>query len=293
MGFTMQGTGSGGWRMKLIRLMGTVAALGWALSPGVAVAADAGPGAAEIAAKAFAVNGGEDSRSRLTFTFHKADGSERKLAYVMAWKNYPPGGDVSAKAIFFSEFPPDDKGKAYMIWLAADRGHQDDEWMYLPELRMVRKITHDRSHRHQDKEDDFARSLLVQVNLVPREPDLDNQSRLADEVVDGHSDYVIDSVPKQPSAAYPYLKTRRWISRDDFLTERIDYYSEGGEVKLRQLIKWQKIGDAWVWKQVLGFKPQSEERTVLDVSDVRVNNHFQDELFSARSMRLGKDSLDQ
>lgn len=253
-------------------------------------AAHAGLSAAEIAVRAFGVNGGQDSRSRLSFTFHKADGSERRLVYSMAWKHYA-SGEISDKAIFFSDFPPDDRGKAYMIWMAADRSRQDDEWMYLPELRMVRKITHDQSHRHKDEDDSFADSLLAQVNLVPRNPQLDNQTLVGEDTVNGHPDYLIDSVPKAASPGYPYQKTRRWISKDNFLTERIDYFNESGSLKLSQRISWQRVGDTWVWGRVTGSRPGSRERTVLEVSDVKVDSGLGDQLFSARSMRLGKDSL--
>jgi len=265
-----------------------------ALALAVALAAPAvcaGPTAAEIATNAFQVNGGDDTISRLTFAFQQPDGSERRLIYTMAWKHYVTG-PVSDKAIFFNEFPPDDSGKSYMIWLSADRSRQDDEWMYLPELRMVRKITHDQSHLHKDQEDDFAHSLLTQVNLVPRNSDLDCHRLLGEEPVNGHADYVIESVPKEPSSGYPYQKTRRWITKDNFLTERIDYYNEQGVFKLSQKITWQRVGDAWVWEQVVGSRPDAGGRTVLDVSGVKVNNHLADELFSARTMRLGKDSLE-
>lgn len=249
--------------------------------------------AGEVMAKAYVVSGGDDSVSRLTFTFHKADGKEKKLVYTMAWKKYGPQDEIRDKVIFFSEYPPDDNGKSYMIWVAADRRKQDDEWMYLPELRMVRKVTHDLSRRHDDKQDDFSHSLLTQVNLMPRDPDLDTHILLQDDQWDGHADYVVESVPKQANKTYPYAKTRRWISKDNFLTERIDYYNESGEVEMRQTTRWKKIGNAWVWEQVAGENPPSSERTVLDISDIRINNHLRDEVFSKRTMRLGKDSLTQ
>jgi hypothetical protein len=251
------------------------------------------PTAAEIVTKSYEINGGEDSISRLTFTFSKADGTEKKLVYTMAWKKYPSDNDVHDKVIFFSEYPPDDNGKSYMIWVSANREKQDDEWMYLPELRMVRKVTHNESHRHSDKEDDFAHSVLTQVNLVPRRPGLDNHSLIDEENVDGHSDYVIESVPKQASKSFPYQKIRRWITEKDFLCERIDYYGETGEVTIRQGIQWKKIGDAWVWQKVVGSNLQTNDRTELDISDIRVNNGFKDEVFTARSLRLGKDSIAQ
>ena len=107
----------------------------------------AGLTATEIANKTNEIDGGDDSISRLTFTFQKPNGSERKLVYTMAWKEYAGRDGVDDKVIFFSEFPPDDNGKSYMIWVNTNK--QDDEWMYLPELRMVRKVTHDESHHHK------------------------------------------------------------------------------------------------------------------------------------------------
>jgi hypothetical protein len=249
------------------------------------------PSAAEIVNRSNEVDGGNDSISRLTFTFHKANGSEKKLVYTMAWKKYSGASDIHDKVIFFSEYPLYDVGKSYMIWVSANSEKQDDEWMYLPELRMVRKVTHDESHHHSDKEDDFAQSVLMQINLVPRKPDLDNHSLFGKDTVDGHDDYVVDSIPKQASKNFPYQKTRRWISVSDFLCERIDYYDGAGNPAMSQTIQWKKVGNAWVWERVVGTNLKSEDRTVLDISDIHINNNLTNEMFSARTMRLGKDIL--
>lgn len=247
------------------------------------------PSAAEIVNKSNEIDGGNDTISRLTFTFSKADGSEKKLVYTMAWKKYSGEDGVHDKVIFFSEYPLYDVGKSYMIWVSANSEKQDDEWMYLPELRMVRKVTHDENHHRSDKEDDFAQSVLMQINLVPRKTDLDNHSLFGKETLDGHDDYVVESIPKQASKNFPYQKTRRWITVSDFLCERIDYYNEAGTAVMSQTIRWKKIGNAWVWDRVVGTNLKSNARTVLDISAIRLNNNLTDEVFSARSMRLGKD----
>lgn len=245
--------------------------------------------ATDIVKKSNEIDGGDDSISRLSFTFKRTDGAERKLIYTMVWKEYAGHDDVDDKVIFFSEYPPDDKGKSFMVWVYDNK--KDDEWMYLPELRMVRKVTHSEHHGRHDDEDDFARSVLTQVDLVPREPDLDNHTLLKDEEVDGHTDFVVESVPKQVGVDYPYQKTRRWITQDNFLPERTDYYGPTGGLIKRQTIKWKKIGKAWVWEQVVGEDLVTNARTVLDISDIKLNNGLQDEVFSARTMRLGKDSI--
>jgi Outer membrane lipoprotein-sorting protein len=247
--------------------------------------------AAEIVNKSNEVDGGNDTISRLTFTFHKANGSEKRLVYTMAWKKYSGEDGVNDKVIFFSEYPLYDVGKSYMIWVSASSEKQDDEWMYLPELRMVRKVTHDENHHRSDKEDDFAQSVLMQINLVPRKTGLDNHSLFGKDTVDGHDDYVVESVPKQASKNFPYQKTRRWITVSDFLCERIDYYDESGATVMSQTIQWKKIGNAWVWERVVGTNLRSNDRTVLDISAIHLNNNLTDEVFTARSMRLGKDIL--
>jgi Outer membrane lipoprotein-sorting protein len=243
----------------------------------------------EIMKKSNEVQGGHDSISRLSFNFQKTKGVDKKLVYTMVWKEYSGRNDVNDKMIFFSEYPPADKGKSFMIWIYDNK--KPDEWMYLPELRMVRKVTHSEHHGHHDEEDDFAHSVLTQVDLVPREPGADNHTLLKDDELEGHIDYVVESVPKVASKNYPYQKTRRWITQDNILPERIDYYgAEGGLVK-RQTIKWKKIGNDWVWEQVVGEDLVTHERTVLDISDIKLNNGFKDETFSDRTMRLGKDSI--
>jgi len=247
------------------------------------------PTAADIVEKASHVEAGDDSMSRLSFTFERPDGEDRKLVYTMVWKDYAGRDDISDKAIFFSEYPPDDKGKAFMVWVYENK--KDDEWMYLPELRMVRKVTHGEHHAHHDEDDDFAHSVLTQVDLVPRDPALDNHTLLKDEQVDGHSDFVVESVPKRATKDYPYQKTRRWISQAHFLTERVDYYGASGGLVKRQTTKWKKIGDAWVWERVVGEDLVTKERTELDISDIRLNSGLDDEVFSARTLRLGKDSI--
>lgn len=255
----------------------------------ISLCAIAQTSATDIIKKSNEIDGGTDSISRLTFTFTKSDGMKKKLIYMMVWKEYSGRNDIDDKAIFFSEYPPADKGKSFMVWV--HEAKKDDEWMYLPELRMVRKVTHSEHHGHHDEEDDFAHSVLTQVDLVPRDAELDNHTLLNDEEFEGHKDFVIESVPKQVDADYPYKKTRRWITQNDYLPERIDYYGPSGSLIKRQTIKWQKLGKAWVWEQVVGEDLITNERTVLDISEIRLNTGLKDDVFSARTMRLGLDSI--
>ncbi len=273
--------------MKRSSISAAIVLLGMAWGTNPAHAAEFS--ATEIVTKAHDVAGGDDSISRLTFTFQKPDGAEKKLIYTMVWKEYGGKDDIDDKVIFFSDYPPDDKGKSFMTWVYGNK--KADEWMYLPELRMVRKVTHSEHHHHDNEEDDFAHSVLTHIDLVPREPGLDDHALVHEGVAEGV--YLVESIPKQVSKDFTYQKTRRWISKDHFLLERIDYYGKSGEVEKRQTTKWKKIGEAWVWEQVVGEDLKTKARTVLDISDIRLNNDLKDEVFSARTLRLGKDSIAQ
>lgn len=266
--------------------------------------ATAGPAAAaalnadRIATQAARVTGGRDAVAKLTFTLQPPGQSERKLVYDMAWKHYRDG-DVRLKTIFFTDFPPDNRGEAYMGWFYRPAAHkEDDEWMYLPALRSLRKLGHIRSPDEKEH-DEFSKSVLQDTELMPRDPGQDTHTLLRSEPLDGHDCFVVEYVPHKPAAGMQmdmgdmdmsdYSKTVHWIDSKTFVTRRIDYYAGGAAVK-RLLIAWRQLGDAWVWDKVEGTDLKTHNRTTLQVSDLRIDLGLQDRVFSKRTMRLGLDA---
>lgn len=258
----------------------------------------AGPaGAASLSAdriikKSHDVYGGDDAVLTLTFHFIAPGGKERKLAYKMAWKRYDRGKYIR-KVIFATEFPPDKRGESYMIWSYRPNLHKDnDEWIYMPQLRSIRKVgdTHDEGEKHN--KDEFAkRSVLQDPDLMPRMPQADHHRLLRTVTAGGRRYYVVENVPKKRTDEYPYSKTLNWIDGDTFLLRRVDYYGPDGNVLKREQIDWRKIGKAWVWDKVEAVNLATHNKTVMDLSDVRVNVGLNDRVFSKRTMRLGLDTV--
>jgi len=253
--------------------------------------------AAEILKKSLEVQGGNDSISTLTFTFMEPNERERKLAYTMIWKDYKGQDGITTKMIFFKEFPPADKGIAYMTWMyTPDLSQDDDEWLYLPELRTVRKLSkkisdHSGENDKKDEDSEFTKSVLHRAQLVPRPLELDTFELARTDEIDGKEYYVIERTPKKNDSEYPYVKTINWISKDNLLLTKIDYLDLNGKMALHQEIKWQKIADAWVWDEVRATSKETGNTTVLNVTDVRINAGLDDESFTKRVMKLGIDSL--
>ncbi len=244
--------------------------------------------AAEIVQQAFEIDGGKDGISRVTFIFQQPGAAEKKLVYTMVWRGYGGKDGVDSKVLFFSEYPPDDRGKSFMAYVKTDK--KDDQWMYLPELRMVRKITHGH-HQRTHEDDDFAHSQLTHGDLVPRLPDEDEHQLQGVEEWKGRLHYVVESVPKQKDEIYPYSKTLRWFEQDTFLPVRVDYYNELGELFKRQTIAWRKFQDSWLWERVESEELKSGKHTLMEISDIEVNLGLRDEVFSPRTMRLGPGSI--
>ena len=248
------------------------------------------PSADSIMQKSYAVYSGDDSLSRITFTFQEEGFAEKKLVYTMVWKRFYQG-EYESKVMMFREFPPDAKGVSYMgFFYKPDPSRNDDEWMYLPELRMVRKLSH--SGPKHAKQEEFAPSELRQYDLMPRYPGYDANQLLGTEKLGDVDCYVIQSTPKPNGAeAYPYSKVVKWISKDNFLPLRVEYYNEDGKLQKQQVTQWKKIGNAWVWEEVRGINTITGNKTTLTVSDVRINVGLTDESFSKRAMQLGIEGV--
>lgn len=244
--------------------------------------------AGAIMKKSFEVYSGDDSVSKLTFVFQAEGAQEKRLVYWMAWKKFK--GDIDAKVIMFREFPPDAKGLSYMgFFYRPELNRNDDEWLYLPELRLVRKLSHG-GPKHA-KEEEFALSELRQYDLVSRDPGADSHRLLRSETVEGAGCYVVESVPKGGGDYYPYSKAIKWIDKDRFLPLRIDYYDLAGKLVKQQIFKWKQIGNAWVWEEVAAENAQTGNKTTLSISDVRVNVGLSDDAFTKRVMQLGMEGV--
>lgn len=249
-----------------------------------------------IMQKSYVVYSGDDSLSRITFTFQEKGFPEKKLVYTMAWKRFTEG-EYEAKVMMFREFPPDAKGVSYMgFFYMPHPSRNDDEWIYLPELRMVRKLSH--SGPKHAKQEEFAPSELRQYDLMPRHPGYDTHQLLRTEKLGAVDCYVIQSTPKPNGAeAYPYSKVVKWISKDNFLPLRVEYYAEvqggneEGKLQKQQVTQWKKIGNAWVWEEVKGVNIRTGNQTTLTVSDVRINVGLTDGSFSKRAMQLGIEGV--
>ncbi len=248
--------------------------------------ASAGEPARDVLAQAQGLYEGHDSRSRLSFRIERPDGKSRRLDFVMLWKRYD-SGPVEEKTILFQTFPPSRKGIAYMNWSYRETsGRPDDAWLYLPELRTIRKVVHG-AHHHREENGDFELSLLQRGQLLERPLGVDRLTRLEDGWIGDRPFLRIERRPRSTPPGSPYARIVDWIDPSTHRIERIRYFDARDRPVLEQTIEWRRIGQADVWSRVVARNPANGARTTLVIEDVRLDQGLPDRYFGKRRMRLG------
>lgn len=253
-----------------------------AAAPGRAQEGAAGappPTADEVAARAYAVTGGDEGVARVAFTLADPSG-ERRFEFAMLYKRYAEG-DIAHKVVFFPEYPPDRKGYAWLGHLAREGTRNDDAaWLYLPDLQVARRI------QGADENDPFHQSVLGRAELSPRPPELDTHTLLGADELDGRPVWVLET---RHAADFPYPRTVRWITRADYLTLRAEHHAPGGRVARRVDTTWRKVGGEWVWDTVTGIDPDSGARATLVVTDLRLDPGLSERAFAPSALKGSPD----
>ncbi len=228
---------------------------------------------------------GENQKSQLSITLTDKSGNERKTVYLRLWKDMKGEEDVFDKMVLFTMYPPDAKGAGFMRWAyVSESGKNAEQWIYLPVLRKIRRVS------VRDLADSFLGSDLTYGDISYRDVKADDHKLIRiDKDKNGQEYFVIASTPKDSD--YQYSKRISWYSRASNANEcvkvRVDYYDRKEVFLKRQLLKWQKINDAWVWEKVHVQNVQTFHKSFFEVDKVKINAGVGDEWFSERKLRQG------
>lgn len=231
-------------------------------------------------------NAGADNTSRLSITLIDKDGGERKNVYRRLWKNYrEAAGDVADKMVLMTEFPPDARGTGFLRWgyLAAS-GKMADQWLYLPQLRKIRRVS------VRDPGDSFLGSDLTYGDIDDRSVTADTHTLLRMEDIDGQPHYVVESVPKEKNSLYS--KRVSWYAKGaaggaGCVRRKTDYYDRQGLVLKTASLKWQQVGNAWAWDRVQVENVQTHHKSLFEVTEVKVGVGLDDRQFTERELQKG------
>ncbi len=124
------------------------------------------PTGLELVEKVYYRPDGEDMQSRLTMALINSRGDKRVREIRQFMKDFD---DVEKKVMFF-ESPADVRNTSFMNWSYTTVGEDDDQWIYLPALKKVKRISSD------SKGDYFMGSDFTYDDLGDRHPSSDTHT---------------------------------------------------------------------------------------------------------------------
>ena len=218
---------------------------------------------------------GEDMRARITMRLVSKDGGERVREMTMTRRTVKEGGEQ--RYFIFFHRPPDVRDLAFLVW--KHPGRDDDRWLYVPALKLVRRIA------ASDKHTSFVGSDFSYEDVSGREPEDDAHKFLRDDKVAGREAWVVESVPKEPGSA-DFSRKLSWIDKATGLPLKVEYYDRRGDLA--------RVFTAEELKETQGFwtvirrtmkNVQSGHWTEAVLADVRYNQKLSPDLFTERALR--------
>ncbi len=230
----------------------------------------------EIIDKVYNRPTGDDQTSNLTMTLINKSGDERVRKIKQFTKDF---GDVEKSIMFFTA-PADVKNTSFMNWTYDNPDKSDDQWIYLPALKKIKRISSD------SKSDYFMGSDFTYDDLGDRKLDDDTHTLLRSETIDGVDYYVVQSIPKDED--YMYSKTITWIRKDNFIGLKKEFYDEDGELlKILKIKKFEKISGFWIITHSEMENVQKNHRTSMKLDNVKINTGIPSSKFTERMMMRG------
>ncbi len=230
----------------------------------------------EIMKKVYNRPTGNDMEANLTMILISSSGNER----VREIKQYiKDSGDVEKKIMFFIK-PADVRNTSFMNWSYDDPKKDDDQWIYLPALKKIKRISSD------SKGDYFMGSDFTYDDLGDRKPEEDTHKILREEKLNGEDCYVIESIPKDED--YMYSKTVTWIIKGKWIGLKKEFYDEDGEyLKTLNIKNYKNIKGYWIITQTEMDNVQKNHRTVMKLSNIKIDTGIPDSKFTERMMKRG------
>ena len=165
-------------------------------------------------------------------------------------------GDVKSLIRFLT---PEDVRNTGLLNIDTPGQANSDQWLYLPELHRVRRISSER------KGGRFMGSDVYYEDLQDREVDMDRHKIVGSDEMQGVKCTLLESVPVEPTNSV-YSKRVACIHLKSLLPLRIDFFMDNKQVKRAETLKIEKIDGYWsiTDQRVTELRSGHSTRTIVD-----------------------------
>jgi len=212
-----------------------------------------------------------DGRAHVRMTITDAKGRERIRQFSILRKDREEGGDQSYAVLFVR--PADVRNTVFLV--EKHVGGDDDRWLYLPSLDLVKRIA------AGDKRTSFVGSHFFYEDVSGRVIDEDNHELI--ETTDEY--YVVKSTPKNPGSV-EFVSWMAWIDKNSMIPVKMEYTDDKGEVY--RTIEALEVQDVQGFPTVTKMKVSDVRTggaTVSEFRNVQYDVGIPDDVFTERTLR--------
>ena len=194
-------------------------------------------------------------------------------------------------SIMFFKAPGDVKGTGFLTYDYKAQGHDDDQWLYLPALKKVKRIAVD------NKSGSFMGSDFSYADLTKRRLIDYNYSfhpKQSEIKIYGEQCWVIESTPINQDVIDEtgYKKSILFVRQDNLVVVRsINYLKNNRETKFYDVKKMEVIDGIWTAREIHMTRKKGKttvHRTVLTLDNVKYNQEsVNEDLFTTRRLEKG------
>jgi len=216
---------------------------------------------------------GNDGRAKVDMKIMDDQGRARSRQFVILRKDDEAEDDAKQKFYVFFNKPSDVKKMAFMVWKNMDR--DDDRWLYLPALDLVKRIA------ASDERTSFVGSHFFYEDVSGRGIQEDSH-----EILEENDDYyILKSIPKDGSKVeFAYYKS--WVHKGSFLPTKTEYY-DAADILYRSYhaLKVEMVEGHATVTQAAMMDNLTGAKTVMSYTSVKYDVGLPENIFTERYLR--------
>ena len=188
--------------------------------------------------------------------------------------------------IMFFKSPADVKDTSFLTYDYDDSSKDDDQWLYLPALKKVKRIP------TSDKSSSFMGSDFSYFDMTDRDLEDYDFTLLKEGDVRGHKVWMIEAVPRNKEIIKEsgYIKTIALVRQDNYVVVRSIGFMENNKKKYLDIKRLHEEKGVWlVDEMTMTTKKGSStlHTTILQFSNIKLNEPLSDDMFTTRRLEKG------
>lgn len=241
------------------------------------------PGGDEIARRINARDEGLAVARHLTMEMTDRRGKQRKRE-TRAFRKY--FGEEKRTVIFYQS-PNNIKNTAFLTYDYPQAAQDDDQWLYLPAMRKVRRIS------ASDRGDYFLGTDFTyeDIKLETRVSMQDYRRKtIGESEVDGFHCLLLESVPvdEDTAAELGYSRVEQCVDDSIWMVRQAKMWDlQGRPLKTITFSDIRRVQDIWTQHELQVNNHKTGHHTRFIFSDVHYNNAVQDRLFTQSALKRG------